>query len=309
MKAGSPRIAVMPKCYIHDIAIRKTMSLFTWIEMSVDLEAEGLEMYSLFLESLEPVYLGRVKAEVAKRGMVIPMLCCSPDLAHPDAAVRRKEILRQKEYMAGAARLGCETCRVLSGQRHAAVAMEDGLAWVISGISELLPLARNLGIKLALENHYKDSTWQYPEFAQKREVFLKILAAIDDPYLGVQFDPSNATMAGEDPLELLELVKARVISMHASDRYLLPGHTLEELTKADGTTGYASVLVHGETGKGLNDYERIFSILAARDYQGWISVEDGEHGMDEMKRSIQFLKKMRRKHFGDRDAVPACPGQ
>lgn len=301
MRTGSPRIAAMPKCFINDIAIRKTMSLFTWIEMSVELGAEGLEMYWLFFESLEPPYLDRVRAAVAKRGMVIPMLCCSPDLSHPDATVRRKELLTQKKYMAAAARLGCESCRVLSGQRHPGVRIQDGLTWVVSGILELLPLAHHsLGIKLALENHYKDATWQYPEFAQKREMFLKILAAIHDPCFGVQFDPSNATMAGEDPIELLELVKERVISMHASDRYLLPGHALDELAKADGTTGYASILVHGETGKGLNDYDKIFAILAARNYRGWISIEDGEQGLDEMRRSIEFLKRMRKKHFGDR---------
>ena len=83
-----------------------------------------------------------------------------------------------------------------------------------------------------MENHYKDGAWQYPEFAQRKEVFLEIISRIDDPRFGVQFDPSNAVVAGDDSVAFLELVKDRVISMHASDRFLLPGHSLAELAAA-----------------------------------------------------------------------------
>ena len=292
-----PKISAFPKCFIEDIVIKKTMSLFDWIEMSIELEAEGLEMYSLFFESYEADYLNQVKCAVEKVGLCIPMFCCSPDLSHPDSAVRRKEIEMQELNMETAAFLGCETCRVLSGQRHPSVQVEEGIKWVVSAINELLPLAHKLGIKLAIENHYKDGTWQYPEFAQKQEIFLRIVESIEDPDFGVQYDPSNAIVAGYDPIEFLQQVKERVVSMHASDRYLLPGHTLEELAKTDGELGYSPILKHGEVGKGLNDFNRIFSILAEINYQGWISIEDGENGMDEMKRSIEFLKKMRQKYF------------
>jgi sugar phosphate isomerase/epimerase len=292
-----PKISAFPKCFFEDIVIKKTMSLFDWIEMSIELEAEGLEMYSLFFESYEADYLNQVKCAVEKVGLCIPMFCCSPDLSHPDSAVRRKEIEMQELNMETAAFLGCETCRVLSGQRHPSVQVEEGIKWVVSAINELLPLARKLGIKLAMENHYKDGTWQYPEFAQKQEIFLRIVESIEDPDFGVQYDPSNAIVAGYDPIEFLQQVKERVVSMHASDRYLLPGHALEELAETDGELGYSPILKHGEVGKGLNDYKRIFSILAEINYQGWISIEDGENGMDEMKRSIEFLKKMRQKYF------------
>ncbi|MBM4081967.1 MAG: sugar phosphate isomerase/epimerase, partial [Planctomycetes bacterium] len=46
--------------------------------------------------------------------------------------------------------------------------------------------------------------------------------------------------------------------MAESDRYLAPGHSLDELKAADGQTGYADILKHGVTGQGLNDYAAIF---------------------------------------------------
>ena len=154
-------------------------------------------------------------------------------------------------------------CRVLSGQRYPEISREQGLAWVVDCISAVLPVAREHDIVLGLENHYKDGFWKYPEFAQKQDVFLALLDAIPErKHFGVQYDPSNAIVAGDDPIALLRAVADRVVSMHASDRYLAEGATLEELRQTDGTLGYSPDLRHGVTGRGLNDYDAIFGILA-----------------------------------------------
>ena len=88
------------------------------------------------------------------------------------------------------------------------------------------------------------------------------------------------------------------MTMHASDRYLVPGTTLEEIRQVDGTVGYPDRLRHGETGQGMNDYDAIFRILAAAGFSGWISVEDGMDGLDRLARSVAFLKRKRAEHFG-----------
>ena len=85
--------------------------------------------------------------------------------------------------------------------------------------------------------------------------------------------------------------------MHASDRYLVPGTTLDEIRSADGTVGYPDKLRHGETGKGMNDYDAIFRILSGVGFSGWISVEDGMNGLDELKRSVEFLKGKRSVYY------------
>jgi sugar phosphate isomerase/epimerase len=189
-------------------------------------------------------------------------------------------------------------CRVLSGPRYPEVSREQGLAWAAESINACVPAAREAGIILGLENHYKDGFWKYPEFAQKMDVFLELVDRIPErEFFGVQYDPSNAVVAGDDPVDLLHRVADRVVSMHASDRYLAEGTTLEELRQADGTLGYSANLRHGVTGKGLNDYETIFSILAAHNYSGWISIEDGMNGMEEMAESLAFLRTMIARHF------------
>lgn len=295
-----PRIAAFPKCYIEDIAVKKTLSLFEWIEMAKSLPAEGLELYEGFLDSHDTGYLDAVGAAIAKAGFAMPMMCCSPDFTHPNADARRRafdhevEMIRITRYLGGPG----ATCRMLSGQRYPDVPLEQGIEWVVDAINRLIPIAREYDVVLGLENHYKDGTWRYPEFAQKKDVFLRIVNAISErEHFGVQYDPSNAIVAGDDPIELLCAVRDRVVSMHASDRYLDPGTTLDALRQSDGTLGYSPHLRHGVTGRGLNDYDAIFRLLKSVNYARWISIEDGMNGMDEMRESLEFLHRMRDKYF------------
>ena len=293
------KIAAFPKCYLETIA-NGEMSVFEWIQMARALPADGLEMYEGFFTSLDDGYIASVGAAIAEAGFAMPMLCCSPDFTNPDRDARWRAIDREAAMIRITKLLGGAgaVCRVLSGQRYPQVAREQGIEWVVECIEAVLPVARENGIVLGLENHYKDGFWHYPEFAQKMDVFLQLLEAIPErEFFGVQYDPSNAIVAGDDPLELLRAVADRVVSMHASDRYLRPGASLEALRGSDGTIGYAPELQHGVTGRGLNDYDAIFSILREAGYAGWVSIEDGMNGMDEMRESLEFLHQMRERYF------------
>src|SRR4051812_46845097 len=244
------KISAFPKCYIDRIAGERSMSVFEWIEMARQLDADGLEMYDGFFTSLDDGYIDRVGDAIRSAGFAMPMLCCSPDFTHPNADERQREVEREARLIRVARRLGGPrtVCRVLSGQRRPGVARQQGLAWVVECVEQVLPVAREHDVVLGLENHYKDSFWQYPEFAQKMDVFLDLLAAIPERvHFGVQYDPSNALVAGDDPVGLLREVAGRVVSMHASDRYLAGGSTLDELRQSDGTLGYSPNLRHGVT--------------------------------------------------------------
>ena len=293
-----PRIAAFPKCYLEDIVAGR-LALLDWMDLAVTLEPEGLELYAGFLPDKSSTALTRVRRRADSRGLPLPMMCYSPDFTQADAAIRDREVQRQIQMIRVTAELGGQYCRTLSGQRRPEVSVPEGVDLVVSCIEQCLPEAERYGVRLVIENHYKDSYWLYPEFAQRSEVFLAILERIGSPWLGVQFDPSNSAVAGEDPLALLEKVKGRVLTMHASDRYLKPGHSLDELREAEGQAGYADILLHGVTGQGLNDYEAIFTILRGIGFAGWVSIEDGMNGMAEMRQSLDYLKDLRHRHYGE----------
>ena len=286
-----PKIAAFPKAYMHALCKDGSMKLSQWFELATTLQIQGLEFYAGFIEMADENMWPVFRKQVESLGMQIPMLCCSPDFTHPDAAFRNREIEKQKRWIDMAAALGGKYCRVLSGQRRPELTAEQGVQLAADSIKACLPHAVQNGVTLILENHYKDDFWEYPEFAQKIDVFCSLVDAIDHPAFGVNFDPSNAYIAGDDPIELLKRVSNRVVTMHASDRYLIEG-TLEDLRREEGgSAGYAKRLRHGEIGQGLNDYDAIFTELKRVGFDGWISIEDGVDGIEQLQRSAAFLKK------------------
>jgi sugar phosphate isomerase/epimerase len=294
-------LAAFPKCFLEAMCVTRTMSVDEWIDLSMRFDIDGLEFYWNFTPWHDPRELERIRRRVEAQGRSIPMMCYSPDFTKPDPQERRREVEGQERAIEVCATLGVKYCRVLSGQRRPDVSREDGVRWAAECIRELLPVAERHGVTLVLENHYKDDYWEYPEFAQRREVFLELVDAVGaSPWFGVNFDPSNAVIGGEDPLELLEAVKDRVVSMHASDRYL-EGGTLDDLRRLEAhpARGYAGILKHGVVGEGLNDYDRIFSVLREINFRGWISIEDGadpNRGPDDIARSAVFLREKMRQY-------------
>lgn len=267
------------------------MTLREWIDMASSLPIDGLEWYAGFLEMRDQRNWHVLRQQVEDAGLQVPMMCCSPDFTHPDPEFRQQQVALQKQWIDMTHALGGSYCRVLSGQRRPGLAVDEGVRLAAEAITACLEYAGELGITLILENHYKDDFWKFPEFAQKAAVFCQLVEAIDSPYFGVNYDPSNAFLAGEDPIGLLERIKHRVKTMHASDRFLVGGTLADLRAMEDNSEGYASVLRHGEIGKGLNDYDRIFSILRTVGFDGWISIEDGVDGMAQLERSVEFVNR------------------
>jgi sugar phosphate isomerase/epimerase len=288
---SAPSLAAFPKAYMHQLCRDGTMVIEEWLDLAATLGVAGVEWYAGFLENENESRWSDFREAAGTRGLAIPMLCCSPDFTHLDPGFRAREVAKQKRWIDMTHALGGSYCRVLSGQRRPEITPAEGVRLAAESIQACLPYAADRGITLILENHYKDDFWQYPEFAQHLEVFSALVEAIDNPFFGVNYDPSNAFLAGDDPLELLRRVLHRVVTMHASDRSLVSG-TLADLRQEEtGVEGYAARLRHGEIGKGLNDYDAIFELLAGRGFTGWISIEDGVEGIEQLQRSVVFLRR------------------
>jgi len=293
-----PKLAAFPKAYMHALCKDGSMKLAQWFELAATLPIDGLEFYAGFLEMADEAQWPAFRQQVEALGMTIPMLCCSPDFTHPDEAFRAAEIAKQKRWIEMTHALGGSYCRVLSGQKRPELSLSEGIRLAANCIEACLPYAEQQGVTLIIENHYKDDFWEYPEFAQQMDVFCELVEAIQHPAFGVNYDPSNAYLAGDDPIELLKRVSHRVVTMHASDRYLIEG-TLEDLRREEGgAAGYAKRLRHGEIGKGLNDYDAIFDELRRVGFDGWISIEDGVDGIEQLRRSAEFLRRKLQQHWG-----------
>ncbi|NDA81166.1 MAG: sugar phosphate isomerase/epimerase, partial [Actinobacteria bacterium] len=86
-----PKIAAFPKGFIKQL-VSGQMSIYEWVDLATALEIDGLEFYNDFADVQDPSNWPKVRKAVEERGMVIPMMCASPDFTIPDREGRNREI-------------------------------------------------------------------------------------------------------------------------------------------------------------------------------------------------------------------------
>ena len=224
-----PRISLFPKCYFDDFTEGRR-SYVDWIRDAATLGGEGIEHYDGFFRSLAPADVDPIARAMEETGQITSMICFSPDFTHPDADERRRQVDRQKAAIDLTVRLGARHCRTLSGQRYPGMSRQEGIERTIEGIRRSLDYAGERDVVLCMENHYKDGTWRYPSSRSRRTFSWRSssdrLAATSASSTIRRMPWSAASIRSR----FLEKVKHRVVTMHASDRYLAPGATLDDLT-------------------------------------------------------------------------------
>ncbi len=136
---------------------------------------------------------------------------------------------------------------------------EDGFKWCIDGIQRCLSKAAECGVILALENHWG--------LARTPEGLLRIVSAINSPWLGVLMDTGNFL---EDPYPKLQQIAPKTVFVQAKTYY-------------GGGEWYTLEL----------DYKRIAKILAEVNYHGYVSLEfEGKQAADlGVPKSIEMLRR------------------
>lgn len=139
---------------------------------------------------------------------------------------------------------------------------EDGFKWCIEAIEKCLPKAEECGVLLALENHWG--------LARTPEGLLRIVSAIQSPWLGVLMDTGNFL---EDPYPKLEMIAPRTVFVQAK-------------TYFGGGEWYTLDL----------DYQRVAAILEKANYHGYVSLEF--EGKEDPATGVPKSLALLRKGFG-----------
>jgi sugar phosphate isomerase/epimerase len=120
------KLAAFPKCYMDQLCVDHTMTIFQWIDMASTLDVDGLEFYSGFVDSLSREDLIKVKRSLQEKKLEMPMMCYSPNFTNPDSEERRGEIKKQNAMVDLTAELGgkyCRSCR----QGYPDLSRQDGI--------------------------------------------------------------------------------------------------------------------------------------------------------------------------------------
>lgn len=187
-------------------------------------------------------------------------LCCMSthqSFLSPDENKRRTNIDLTKRQIEIAYKLGIPIIRINTGtwgtsknfddlMAHRGIeppiegyTEEDGFKWVIDSLEQCLPKAEECGVILGLENHWG--------LARTPEGLLRIVNAIDSPWLQVLLDTGNFL---EDPYDKLEMCAPQTVFMQAKTYY-------------GGGLWYSLDL----------DYPRIARIMRKHNFKGYVSLE------------------------------------
>ena len=241
------KISCIPVCFFEDIIITKKMSLTEWIGMAADIGLDGIEVYRHYPAVADRGALEQVAREIRRAGLEVSMFTSYGELATSSEEERLTHIKSLRRDVDAAVELGTSIVRVTAGSWPKDCVREEALDSVADCLRRSLDYAEQHGVMLALEDH--------PEIGASIDDFTNILNLVDDERLKVNLDRSNPMEAGDSPARLAELVKDRVVHVHASDR----NQQLE-------------LQVIGE---GCVPFSEVFGALRSVGYDGWISLEAG----------------------------------
>ena len=227
------------------------------INHAANLGADGVDVLHVQMDNETPEYLTSLRRQAEDNGIELICLSIHQDFVDPDKAGRDKNIEHTRHCIDIAHDLGISYIRLNSGRWNTIKSFDelmanrgiepvlpgftedDGFNWCIESIMECLPAAEKAGVVLALENHWG--------LTRTPKGLLRIVNAIDSPWLGVLMDTGNFL---EDPYNKLEQIATQTVFVQAKTYY-------------GGGEWYTLDL----------DYPRIAQILKKANYQGYISLE------------------------------------
>jgi len=146
---------------------------------------KGISYNDMFFKTLDDAYLDQVKAAVKKADRVVTCYVIEGNLAMADETKRREQIEADKQKMRAAAKLGAPVVRINVGRTDKQENSDDtvGVDRVVAAFKELLPLAKELNLKISIENHGGVS--------KTAANIVKIIQATDPKWVGSLVDFGN----------------------------------------------------------------------------------------------------------------------
>lgn len=149
-----------------------------------ELGIEALEYHQMFFESWESDYLAEIRKSAADVGLPIICLGCAGDFCQDDPAQRREDIEVIRDRLLAASALGAHCIRVQLGRTGSDEKDSTvGVQRSIDALNELIPNAKERGVRIALENH--------AGVASRANWILRIILATDPEWVGACPDLGN----------------------------------------------------------------------------------------------------------------------
>jgi hexulose-6-phosphate isomerase len=194
-------------------------------------------------------------------GLKAASVCCAThwtkQISDPKPEVRQESVEGLVRALQDAKRYGATSVLFVPGVVTKDVNYDQCFERAIAGVRMALPVAKELGVKIAIENVWNN-------FITKPEQAKAFLDAIDSPHVGWHFDIGNCLRYG--PAEdWIPVVGKRILKLH-----------IKEWGRFKPDRGFTVKLLEGD-----NHWPAIMKALDAVGYEGWgISEQPGEQSRD-----------------------------
>jgi len=207
-----------------------------------------------------------IRDYAASRGIALPFVAGYIDLSKPIASDREKELVFARETMRLAHDLGSPYVRVYAGGEkiHPGASIADQWWWCVEHIKELIPVARDFGVRMALEVHTGS--------AQNADALLDMLDQIGSEEVMVCLDPPLLAIRGEPAYEWAKRIGDRIVHAHIMDfQWASP------LVEYESVPGLAvrkiERLMPCPLGEGVVEIEPFMRACKELDYKGSLAFE------------------------------------
>jgi sugar phosphate isomerase/epimerase len=258
------------------------MNLTKFIDYAAGQNVEGVELLDFFWTDKKSE-IPQVKKQIADLGVKLAAYSIGNDFFQPGAEARTGQLEHVKQSVDIANELEVNLLRVFSGGHAEGYTLEQGMDWVVEGLSASAEYARQRGVTLALENHGL--------IAGRSDQVKDIIERVNSPALRANFDTGNFLLVGQNPSDAIRELAPLAALVHLKDfRPAPPGQTVHVYKGLDG-----SLFTGAVTGEGSVDLPLIVSVLREHGYDGWLSLE--YEGADDpltigVPRSLEAARKL-----------------
>ena len=258
------------------------MNLPKFIQFAADQKADGVELLDYFWKD-EKTEIPQVKKQVSDAGMQLAVYSIGNDFFEPEAEARAKTLDELKHGVDVANQLGVNVMRVFSGSHREGYTLEQGLDWILEGLTAGADYAQRHGVTLALENHGL--------IAGRSDQVRSIIEKVNSPALRANLDTGNFLLVGQNPVEAAQELAPLVALVHLKDFRPARPEDIHHLYAGMDGKNYTGTV----TGEGMVDLPKIIGILRAAGYTGWLSLE--YEGSDDpmtigVPRSLEAARKL-----------------
>lgn len=243
---------------------------------AAELGFDAFEVLEQQLDRADLAYLHTLRREAFKCGIPICCMSTHQTFVRPDESERKRNIAKTKHSIDVANEMGIPALRVNTGRwdtwgsfdalmEHRGIENplpgytdDDAFGWCVAAFEELVPYAEARGVMLCLENHWG--------MARTAKGVLRILDAVDSPWLGCMLDTGNFL---DDTMEQIEALAPRANFVQAK-------------TYFGGGVWYELPL----------DYAKIGELFRKYNYRGYVSLEfEGRESPDTgVPKSLALLR-------------------